>query len=528
MPTTPIARALLSVSDKTDLVPFARSLTNLGIELISTGGTARALAEAGLDVTPIQEVTGFPEMLDGRVKTLHPLVHGALLGRPDLEDHVKAMDEHGIVPIQLVCINLYPFEQTIRREDVTDAEAIEQIDIGGPSMIRSAAKNHAFVTIVTSPQQYDDVIDDIRRNDGTSSNDMRRKLASAAFTRTANYDTAISQWMSREEDEPFPPVLQVTGRRSRILRYGENPHQRSALYTTPGDGAIQLASARLRSGKPLSYNNLNDAAGALALVNDLAIVDQDRCAATVVKHTNACGASIADAPTDAFLAAWEGDPRAGFGGIVAMSAGIDAGLANTISDGSRFLEVIIAPSFDDDAVEILAERWKNARLLEVPGIGSIQAQAPTIRSIPGGLLVQEPDSIIADPTRWSHAAGPAADDELLSDARLMWIVCKHLSSNAIAVGGSGRLYGAGTGQVDRVGACSLAIERAGEALGTLERPVAASDAFFPFPDGPALLADAGVRCIVQPGGSKRDDETIELCNDRGITLLMTGVRHFRH
>lgn len=528
MQQIPISRALLSVSDKTDLVPFARSLAALGIELISTGGTARALQEAGLDVTPIQDVTGFPEMLDGRVKTLHPLVHGALLGRPDLDEHVQAMSEHGIVPIQLVCINLYPFEQTIRREDVTDAEAIEQIDIGGPSMIRSAAKNHAFVTIVTSPQQYDDVIDDIRRNDGTSSNAMRRKLASAAFTRTANYDTAISQWMSREEDEPFPPVLQVTGRRSRILRYGENPHQRSALYVTPGDGAIQLASARLRSGKPLSYNNLNDAAGALALVNDLAIVEPDRCAATVVKHTNACGASVAGAPIDAFNAAWEGDPRAGFGGIVAISSGIDADLANTITDGSRFLEVIIAPRFDDDAVELLAERWKNVRLLEVPGIGDLQPQAPTIRSIPGGLLVQEPDSIIADPSRWTHAAGPAPDDTLLGNARLLWIVCKHLSSNAIAVGGDGRLVGAGTGQVDRVGACGLAIERAGEALASIDCPIAASDAFFPFADGPTLLADAGVRCIVQPGGSKRDDETIELCNDRGITLLMTGVRHFRH
>lgn len=528
MDRIPITRALLSVSDKTDLIPFARSLSNMGVELISTGGTARVLSEAGLDVTPVQDVTGFPEMLDGRVKTLHPLVHGALLGRPDLEEHVQSMDEHGIVPIQLVCINLYPFEQTIRREDVTDDEAIEQIDIGGPSMIRSAAKNHAFVSIVTAPQQYDEVIDDIRRNEGASSTQMRRKLASAAFTRTATYDTAISDWMSREGDDPFPPVLHVTGRRSRILRYGENPHQRSALYATPGEGAVQLASARLRSGKPLSYNNLNDAAGALALVNDLAIVAPDQCAATVVKHTNACGASVADGAVDAFLAAWEGDPRAGFGGIVAVSSRIDAELAATISDGSRFLEVIIAPAFDEDAIEILAERWKNARLLEVPGIGSLQPQTATIRSIPGGLLVQEQDSLIADPTKWSHAAGPAPDDAMLEDARLIWIVCKHLSSNAIAIGGDGRLVGAGTGQVDRIGACALAIERAGDDLLPLTRKVAASDAFFPFADGPTLLADAGIQCLVQPGGSKRDDETIELCNERDITLLLTGVRHFRH
>ncbi|MAB82495.1 MAG: bifunctional phosphoribosylaminoimidazolecarboxamide formyltransferase/inosine monophosphate cyclohydrolase [Phycisphaerae bacterium] len=528
MDRTPISRALLSVSDKTDLIPFARSLTNLGIELISTGGTARALAEAGLEVTPVQDITGFPEMLDGRVKTLHPLVHGALLGRPDIEEHVDSMSEHGIVPIQLVCINLYPFEQTIRREGVSQDEAIEQIDIGGPAMIRSSAKNHEFVSIVTSPQQYDEVIDDIRRNDGTSSTQMRRKLASDAFTRTATYDIAISDWMSRKGDDPFPPVLQVTALRSRILRYGENPHQRSALYVTPGDGAVQLASAHVRSGKPLSFNNLNDAAGAVALVNDLAIVSPDRSAATVVKHTNACGASVADDPKAAFLAAWEGDPRAGFGGIVAMSDPVDAELARTISDGSRFLEVIIAPNFDDEAVGILAERWKNARLLEVPGMGSIQPQAATLRSIPGGLLVQEQDSIIADPNKWMHAAGPPADDALIEDARLMWIVCKHLSSNAIAVGGDGRLVGAGMGQVDRVGACALAIERAGDELGKLSRKVAASDAFFPFADGPELLAEAGIRCIIQPGGSKRDDETIQLCNDRDITLLMTGIRHFRH
>lgn len=523
-----VKRALLSVSDKTDLVPFARSLAELGIELVSTGGTARVLEEAGIPVTPIQDVTGFPEMLDGRVKTLHPRVHGALLGRPDLAEHVAAMEEHGIVPMQLICINLYPFEQTIRREGVTRDEAIEQIDIGGPAMIRSAAKNHAFTCTVTAPGQYDRVIDELRKQDAATSMELRSELASQAFARTAAYDTAISAWMDEHRDEPFPPVLQVSGRRIRSLRYGENPHQRAALYVTDDNGPVQLANAGMRNGKPLSYNNLNDAAAALRLVNDLSLVFPDRTAASVLKHTNACGAAIADDPIEAFLQAWEGDPRAGFGGIVSLSSPVSASLAGTIADGERFLEVIIAPGYEDEAVELLSNRWKNVRLLEVPGIDSIQPSGTSMRSIPGGLLVQEQDVALADPSKWQRAAGPEPTAELLEDAKLLWITCKHLSSNAIAIGGEGRLVGAGTGQVDRVGACRLAIERAGDALASLARRVAASDAFFPFADGPQLLADAGIECIVQPGGSKRDEETINLCQERGITLLLTGTRHFRH
>ncbi|MCH2148433.1 MAG: bifunctional phosphoribosylaminoimidazolecarboxamide formyltransferase/IMP cyclohydrolase [Phycisphaerales bacterium] len=523
-----VKRALLSVSDKTDLIPFARALSELGVELISTGGTAKALEAAGISVTPIHEITGFPEMMDGRVKTLHPRVHGALLGRPDLTEHAEAMDAHDIKPIQLVCINLYPFEQTIRRAEVTSAEAIEQIDIGGPSMLRSAAKNHDFVATVTTPAQYDQVVTELQQNDGATSQSLRRDLAAEAFARTASYDTAISTWMTSRSDSTFPPVLQLIGRQERVLRYGENPHQRAALYRIDSDDAIQLATAPMRNGKPLSYNNLNDAAAALLLVSDLAIVFPDRCTAAVIKHTNACGAAHGATPVEAFERAWAGDPRAAFGGIVASSSAIDATLATAITEGQKFLEVIIAPSFTDEAVAMLAERWANVRLLEVPGIGDVTPQSLMARTIPGGLLVQEPDAGLPDPARWTHAAGPAPDDALLDDARLLWVACKHLSSNAIAVGGDGMLCGAGTGQVDRVGACTLAIQRAGDLLNDRTRIIAASDAFFPFDDGPTILADAGVTCIVQPGGSKRDEDTVQLCNDRGITLLMTGVRHFRH
>ena len=523
-----VKRALLSVSNKTDLVPFAQSLSELGIELISTGGTAEALESAGLSVTHVQDVTGFPEMMDGRIKTLHPLVHGALLGCPDRPEHVGAMEEHGIIPIQLVCINLYPFEQTIQKKGVPQEEAIEQIDIGGPAMLRSASKNHASVCTITSPTQYDSVINELKKHDGCTDLPLRRGLAAQAFARTAAYDTAISSWMTAGGNDRFPPILQVVGRRERLLRYGENPHQHAALYTTDSNDSMQLASAQMRSGKPLSYNNLNDAAAALQLASELATVFPEQCVATVIKHTNACGAAIGSTPREAFQRAWEGDPRAAFGGIVVSTKSVEQSLAEYMAEGERFLEVIIAPSFSQEAVDCLAARWANVRLLEVGGIGASETDGSSIRTIPGGLLVQDADSELADPDRWTLVAGPEPDEAMLDDARLLWITCKHLSSNAIAVGGGGALRGAGTGQVDRVGACRLAIERAGDALESLPRIVAASDAFFPFDDGPAILADAGINCIVQPGGSRRDDDTIKLCEERGITLLFTGTRHFRH
>ncbi len=525
---TPVRRALISVSDKTDLVPFARALAGLGIEIVSTGGTARALADAGIDVIPIDTVTGFPEMMDGRVKTLHPLVHGALLALRDDERHRAAMAEHGITPIDLVCIDLYPFERTIRRAEVTREEAIEQIDIGGPAMIRSAAKNHAFVTVVTNAAQYDRVISDLRENDGATSLELRRDLAAAAFTRTAEYDTNISAWMCSRREEAFPAMLRLSYARKEDLRYGENPHQLAAVYANPASAEPSVVSAKLLSGKPLSYNNLNDAAGALELVQDLADSFPGKACATVIKHTNPCGAAIADDLADAFDRAYEGDPIAAYGGILAVSRTLDEATAARLADGQKFFEVVVAPGFEASTVRTLSDRWANVRLLEVRGLAHTGNRKLNYRSVPGGMLVQERDMKLADVRTWRHVAGPRPDEAMLATAATAWMVAKHLTSNAIAIASDMRLLGAGAGQMDRVNACRIAIAKAGERLADTTLAVAASDAFFPFNDGPQLLIDAGVECIVHPGGSKRDEETTALCEARGVTCLLTGVRHFRH
>ncbi|NNF44429.1 MAG: bifunctional phosphoribosylaminoimidazolecarboxamide formyltransferase/IMP cyclohydrolase [Phycisphaerales bacterium] len=526
--TTPIRRALLSVSDKHDLVPFARGLHELGIEIVSTGGTAAALRAAGIEVIPIDAVTGFPEMMDGRVKTLHPAVHGAILGRRDLATHRAAMATHDIVPIDLVCINLYPFERTVQTAGVTAEEAIEQIDIGGPALLRSAAKNHAFVTVVTSPSQYDRVVNDLRANDGATSLETRRELAAAAFTRTAEYDTNISAWMSPPAATSFPPLLRLNYTHQADLRYGENPHQAAALYLDPASREPSVARAELLHGKPLSYNNLNDAAAALRLLQDLTACFPTLACAAVIKHTNPCGAAARPSLAAAFEAAYAGDPLAAFGGILAVGRVLDAETADAITAGQKFIEVVVAPGYDADAVTRLADRWKNVRLLNLPTLEAGADRTLDHRAIAGGLLVQERDTKLAIPASWTHAAGPAPTADQLEAAAFAWMVTKHLSSNAIAIADDRALIGAGAGQVDRVGAARVAVEKAGPRLAEAAWPVAASDAFFPFADGPRLLADAGVRCIVQPGGSRRDDETIALCDERSITCLLTGVRHFRH
>jgi len=525
----PIRRALVSVSDKTDLVPFVKALTELGVEIVSTGGTARALSEAGIDVIAIDSVTGFPEMMDGRVKTLHPAIHGAVLARRDVASHVQAMDDHGITPIDLVCINLYPFEQTVRRPDVTTAEAIEQIDIGGPALLRSSAKNHESVTVVTSTSQYDRVVNDLKANDGATTFSLRRDLAAAAFMRTAEYDTNISAWMCEHREEAFPSLLRMSYAHQSDLRYGENPHQRAAIYTNPASSEPGIAGAELLHGKPLSYNNIADGCAALALVQDLAATSPDRAAATVIKHTNPCGAAVREALADAFDAAHAGDPLAAFGGVLAVSRTIDDDTAERIADGERFFEVIVAPGYSEAALERLGRRWKNVRLLALNTIEASGAPAMTYRSIPGGMLVQERDQRLPNTREWTHAAGPAPTDEMLATAAFAWSVAKHLTSNAVAVAAGASLLGAGAGQMDRVASCRLAVEKAGARIGEASSPVvAASDAFFPFADGPQVLADAGIQCLVHPGGSKRDEETFELCNERDVTCLLTGIRHFRH
>ena len=526
----PVKRALLSVSDKTDLVPFARKLAAIGCTLISTGGTAKALSDAGLAVIPIDQVTGFPEMMDGRVKTLHPNVHGGLLGLRDNPEHVAAMRRHGIEPIDLVCVNLYPFERTVAREGVAEHEAIENIDIGGPSMIRSAAKNHAFVAVVTDPGQYDMVIQDLTANTGSTSLSLRRRLAAAAFARTAGYDRAIAGWMSRTSSEMpdaelFPDPLVLKFDRKMELRYGENPHQRGALYLGSSTEPC-VARARQLHGKELSYCNLFDADGALELVKE--IDPAAHAAAAVIKHANPCGFAVADDLASAFDKAYAGDPLAAFGGIIALNRRVDMAVAQRIVEGQKFLEVIVAPEFDDDALELLKDRWKNCRLLacgELTAPGKRDARRLDVKRIVGGLLAQTRDLARIHPDDWQHVAGPKPDEGQLQQMVLATIAVKHLKSNAVCLVRDGMLVGAGAGQMDRLASCRIAIDKAGDRA---KGATCGSDAFFPFRDGPDQLIAAGVAAIAQPGGSKRDDDTIAACNDAGVSLVFTGKRHFRH
>lgn len=522
-------RALISVSDKAGAAGFARALAARGVEILSTGGTARALREAGLDVTDVSAITGFPEIMGGRVKTLHPKIHGAILGRPEEGGDAAAMAEHGIEPIDIVAINLYPFERTIAADGVTEAEATEQIDIGGPAMLRAAAKNHARVAVVTDPSQYAAVLDDLESAGGVTAA-TRRRLAAAAFARTAAYDAAIAGYFERGEGPP--PVLRVSACRTHELRYGENPHQPAAAYAS-GEGGASVLTAEQLHGKPLSYNNLADAAAALDLAVALRGYDSARPAAVVVKHTNPCGAAQAGALAQAVRLAIEGDPLAAYGGILAVSAAVDAETADRIAAPDRFFEVIVAPSFDAAALRRLRDRWANVRLLATGPLEAASREGLEIRSIPGGFLAQARDALLPDPVSWTLAAGPEPGEAVRRAAGALELVCRALSSNAVLIGGvvtgnagtAAALFGAGAGQMDRVASCRLALEKAG---GRAAGAIAVGDAFFPFSDGPAILADAGVGVLVHPGGSKRDEETLELCREHGLSCLLTGVRRFRH
>ncbi len=534
----PVRRALISVSDKSDLVPFARALSDRGVEIISTGGTARALEQAGVPVTPIDAVTGFPEIMDGRVKTLHPAVHGALLGVRDNPDHAKAMRDHKIAPIDLLCVNLYPFERTVAQPDVDHAEAVEQIDIGGPSMLRSAAKNFAYVAVVSSPTQYDRVISIINEHNGATTLKLRADLAAGAFSRTAGYDAAIASYLSRRggasgaAGDPFPEVLRLAYLKVDALRYGENPHQDAALYRDPASTGPSVVNAELLHGKRLSYNNILDAAAALELVKELRRLDRDSVGAAVIKHRNACGAATAPTVADAVDRALVGDPLAAYGGILAVNRPIDLPAAQRLGAEGVFLEVIVAPSFEPDALDYLKNRWSTVRIIATGERAGAAARKLDHRAIPGGMLVQDRDTRSAAPEQWTHAAGPAPTPERLAAAAVVWTTVKHLNSNAVAIGGhcpekphTVRLFGQGCGTVDRVSACRIAVQKSGpHAKGA----IAASDAFFPFADGPQVLIDAGVTMLVHPGGSKRDQDTIDLCQSRGVTCLITSVRHFRH
>lgn len=509
-----IRRALISVSDKRGLDEFARTLAGeFGVELISTGGTARFLRDLGLAVTPVDALTGQPEILDGRVKTLHPVIHGGLLADRDRPEHMSQLASLGAQPIDLVAINLYPFEATIAREGVTDAEAIEQIDIGGPAMLRASAKNHGGVCVACDPGHYSRIIEAMRTNGGAVPILLRRELAAATFALTARYDELVAAHLAG-------------GRMA--LRYGENPHQSAHALRVGGTETSVLGAQQLH-GKELSYNNLLDASAALDLVQSLARLGP-LPAAVVVKHTNPCGCGVAGTISAAIDRALEGDPLAAYGGILCASHEIDEASARRLSAEGAFLEVIAAPSFSDAALAILRDRWKNARLLELGPLSPPAEHARVVREVPGGRLVQHRDTRLLEADEIVHAAGPAPDAETIEAVRQLDQIGRVLWSNAVCIGraiegGGCWLVGVGAGQVDRMTASRIAAEKAGErAIGA----IAFSDAFFPFPDGPELLIEAGVRTIVHPGGSKRDGETFALCQERGVTCLTTGLRRFRH
>ena len=522
MSSPPIRRALISVSDKTGLAVFARGLADAGVEIYSTGGTRKHLEEAGIDVVDVSQYTGFPEMMDGRLKTLHPKVFGGILARLDRSDDRAGLEEHGIATFELVVVNLYPFEQTIARPDVTTAEAIEKIDIGGPSLIRAAAKNHAFTTIATDSTQYADILEQVR-DGGATSAEFRQQLAAAAFARTASYDRAIADYFARLEDaEVFPSSVPLSLSRKAVLRYGENPHQQAALYSTGGPAAANLISARQLNGKQLSYNNLLDLDGALAIARLLPTPG-----AAVIKHSNPCGAATGATLAEATRRAFEGDPESAFGSVLGFNTTVDAATAEVLAEPGKFVEAIVAPGYEPEAVEILTTKpkWKaNVRLMDVGPLDTPPA-ALQYRFIDGGFLVQDVDMDDDPQSDWKVATDTAPTDEQLIELRFAWQVVRGVKSNAIVLCRDRALCGCGAGQMSRVDSVEISIRKAGDkAVGS----VLASDAFFPFPDSIHRAVEAGVAAIIQPGGSRRDDEVIAACNEHKLPMILTGRRHFKH
>ncbi|PTE08128.1 bifunctional phosphoribosylaminoimidazolecarboxamide formyltransferase/IMP cyclohydrolase [Mesorhizobium helmanticense] len=524
----PVRRALLSVFDKTGLIDFARALAAAGVELVSTGGTAKAIAEAGMAVRDVSELTGFPEIMDGRVKTLHPSVHGALLGVRDDPDHAKAMHDHNIEPIDLVVSNLYPFEE-VRRSGAGYASIVENIDIGGPAMIRASAKNHAYVAIVTDPGDYASVLNALEMNFGALSLDFRKKLAAKAFARTATYDAAISGWFAEALEIEHPTWRAFGGRLDQIMRYGENPHQGAGFYVD-GDKRPGVATARQLQGKQLSYNNINDTDAAFELVGEF---DPARSAAVaIIKHANPCGVAEGASLKAAYAKALACDPVSAFGGIVAMNRLLDAEAAEEIV--KTFTEVIIAPGASEEAVQIVAAK-KNLRLLVTGGLPDPRAAGTTVRSVSGGLLVQGRDNAVVDDLELKVVTKRAPTPPEMADLKFAFRIAKHVKSNAIVYARDSATVGIGAGQMSRVDSSRIAARKAldaAEAAGLSEPltkgSVVASDAFFPFADGLLSAIEAGATAVIQPGGSMRDDDVIAAADEHGIAMVFTGVRHFRH
>jgi phosphoribosylaminoimidazolecarboxamide formyltransferase/IMP cyclohydrolase len=512
-----IQRALLSVSDKRGIVDFARGLAELGVEIVSTGGTAAALTEAGIEVRAIDDFTGFPEIMDGRVKTLHPKLYAGLLAVRDNEQHLAQADEQNIEFVDLVCVNLYPFESTAAKRGVGEAEVIENIDIGGPTMLRAAAKNHAYAAVVVKPESYDAVLEELRDAGGTLSMPTRESLAAEAFTYTARYDTAIARWFAEKSDD-FPPLVIRAFEKVVDLPYGENPHQRAAFYSQIGTRMNVLSQIKQHHGKQISYNNILDLDSARNMVREFEVP-----ACVIVKHNNPCGAALGASAQQAYEQAFACDPLSAYGGVIALNRKVDKATAEKLHQ--QFIEVLIAPGYDDDALEVLTQK-QNIRILEdqerrLPALGE-----PEIRQVTGGLLVQDRDNSRDERDDMEVVTQRRPTEEEWSDLLFAWRISRHVKSNAIVVARGLATLGIGAGQMSRVDSVRLAVEKA--RVDTLQGSAMASDAFFPFADGPALAIDAGVTAVIQPGGSVRDDEVVQAAEEAGVAMVFTKRRHFRH
>jgi phosphoribosylaminoimidazolecarboxamide formyltransferase/IMP cyclohydrolase len=536
MPNPPIRRALISVSDKTGLSEFAQALVASGVEIFSTGGTRAFLEKNGIAAQDIAAYTGFPEMLEGRLKTLHPKVFGGILCRHDQAEDMQSIAAHGIATFELVVVNLYPFAATIAKPNVAWEEAVEQIDIGGPSLVRAASKNHAFVTVATQPKQYAEILSAIQSSKSTSL-ELRKRLAAEAFAHTAEYDQTIAGYFAQElardgggtvgshaghDGERFPDTISLELQRQQVLRHGENPHQQGAVYRLAGESGPSLVAAKQLNGKELSYNNLLDLDSALTIVRSF-----DQPAATVIKHNNPCGAAVGDSLAVAAKRALDGDPQSAFGGIVGFNRAVDAATAELLATPGLFLEAIVAPSFDAAALDILKTKpkWRqNVRLMEVGSLSAPPA-CQTYRHIEGGMLVQDADAFADPEADWKCVTEAQVNEALLAELRFAWLMVRHVKSNAIVLCQNTSLVGAGAGQMSRVDSVDISIQKAGpRAKGS----VLGSDAFFPFPDSIHKAADAGIAAIIQPGGSVKDAEVIAACNQHRLPMIFTGRRHFKH
>ena len=536
-----VRRALISVFDKTGIAEFAKALAEMGVEIISSGGTAKAIEAAGVKVRYVQEWTGFPEMLGHRVVTLHPKVHGGILALRDDPEHRKDMETYDIEPVDLVCTGLYPFEQAIAKEGCKLADAVEMIDIGGPSMVRSAAKNHKYVTVVTDADQYDEVLEEMRNNDGATSFALRQRLARAAFALTAHYDTAISTYLAEQLGQNMPDRITLSYTKTADLRYGENPHQKGAFYVSPDAAEPCIARAKLLGGKPISYNNYFDANGALELVKEF-----DSPAIAIIKHANPAGCAIDDDLVEAYRKSYFGDVNACMGGIVAVNRPVKADLAKAIVEtyqrwgkdagaGGFFAEIVAAPSFDADALEIIRARkgWgSEVRLLEVGPFTGKRNKEKFLKYVVGGMIVQDRDLLGLNEDDWKVVTKRQPTEQEMQDMRFAWLVCKHVKSNAIVLAKDQALLGAGAGQMSRVNSARLAgiiaNQYGGGDVTDTKGCVLASDAFFPFPDSLDWAVEAGASAVIEPGGAKKDSDVIARADELGLAMIFTGTRHFNH